>query len=112
MVVYNMVLEDMVDSMVLDKKQELIIHLLDHPKEMVLRILVDSHDGDRVRINIPMMLIQVGLEMGMEMPQVSGNNALKNIDLAQIVELVQQGAIGYLVEVESSDGDVVRIFVE
>ena len=81
-------------------------------KEMVLRILVDSHDGDRVRINIPMMLIQVGLEMGMEMPQVSGNNALKNIDLAQIVELVQQGAIGYLVEVESSDGDVVRIFVE
>lgn len=81
-------------------------------KEMMLRIVVDSADGDHVRINIPMALVQVALDMGMEMPQVCGNNALKNIDLVQIVELVQQGAIGYLMEVESSNGDVVRIFVE
>ena len=50
--------------------------------------------------------------MGMEMPQISGNGALKNIDLAQILAMVQQGAIGNLVEVESADGDVVRIYVE
>ena len=81
-------------------------------KEMMLRIVVDSSDGDHVRVNIPMALVQVGLDMGMEMPQVSGNTALKNIDLIQIVELVQQGVIGYLMEVESSDGDVVRIYVE
>ena len=81
-------------------------------KDMMLRIVVDSHDGDRVRVSIPMMLIQVGLDMGLEIPQVSGNAALKNIDLAKIVELVRQGAIGYLMEVESSDGDVVRIYVE
>lgn len=81
-------------------------------KDMMLRILVDSADGDHVRVNIPMALVQVALDMGMEMPQVSGNAALKNIDLGQILELVRQGAIGNLVEVESSDGDVVRIYVE
>ena len=81
-------------------------------KDMMLRIVVDSHDGDRVRVNLPMALVQLALEMGMEMPQVSGNAALKSIDLAQIVELVRQGAIGNFVEVESADGDVVRIFVE
>ena len=81
-------------------------------KEMMLRIVVDSADGDRVRVNLPMALVQVAMEMGMEMPQVSGNAALKNIDLSQILAMVQQGAIGNLVEVESSDGDVVRIFVE
>ena len=81
-------------------------------KEMMLRIVVDSADGDRVRVNLPMALVQVAMEMGMEMPQVSGNDALKNIDLSQILAMVQQGAIGNLVEVESSDGDVVRIFVE
>ena len=81
-------------------------------KDMMLRILVDSADGDRVRVNLPMALVQVAMEMGMEMPQVSGNAALKGIDLAQILVLVQQGAIGNLVEVESADGDVVRIFVE
>lgn len=81
-------------------------------KDMLLRIIVDSADGDKVRINLPLALVQVALDMGTEMPQISGKEALKNIDLNQIMELVRQGAIGNLVEVESSDGDIVRIFVE
>ena len=81
-------------------------------KDMMLRIVVDSADGDHVRVNIPMALVQVALDMGMEMPQVSGNVALKGIDLAQIMELVRQGAVGNLIEVDSSDGDIVRIYVE
>ena len=112
-------LEVSVDELLSGKKQELTQPVQILPpekrkdlKEMMLRIVVDSSDGDHVRVNIPMALVQVGLEMGMEMPQVSGNAALKNIDLAQILLMVQQGATGNLVEVESSDGDVVRIFVE
>ena len=108
-----------VDELLSGKKQELAQPVQILPpekrkdlKEMMLRIVVDSADGDRVRVNLPMALVQVAMEMGMEMPQVSGNAALKNIDLAQILAMVQQGAIGNLVEVESSDGDVVRIFVE
>ncbi len=81
-------------------------------KDMVLRIIVDSHEGDKVRVNLPMALVQVAVDMGVGIPQVSGNKALKDIDLNQILELVRQGAIGNLVEVESADGDVVRIFVE
>ena len=81
-------------------------------KDMLLRIIVDSSDGDKVRINLPMALVQVAMEMDVEMPQISGKEALKNIDLNQIMELVRQGAIGNLVEVESADGDTVRIFVE
>ena len=49
-------------------------------KDMVLRIVVDSADGDKVRVNLPMALVQLAMEMGMEMPQVSGNDALKDID--------------------------------
>ena len=81
-------------------------------KDMLLRIIVDSSDGDKVRINLPMALVQIALDMGTEMPQISGKEALKNIDLNQIMELVRQGAIGNLVEVEYADGDTVRIFVE
>ena len=81
-------------------------------QDMLLRIMVDSADGDKVRVNLPMALVQVAMDMGMEMPQLSGKETLKNIDLNQILELVRQGAIGNLVEVESSDGDIVRIFVE
>ena len=112
-------LEVSVDELLSGKKEELVTTVKVLPpeerkdiKELLLRIVVDSSDGDRVRVNLPMALVQVALEMGMEMPQISGNGALKNVDLAQILAMVQQGAIGNLVEVESSDSDVVRIFVE
>ena len=81
-------------------------------KDMMLRIVVDSHDGDKVRVNLPMALVQLAMEMGMEMPQVSGNDVLKGIDWVQVMDLVRHGAMGNLVEVESADGDIVRIFVE
>lgn len=82
--------------------------------DMILRIEVDSDDGDRVRINLPMGLVQVGLEMGMSLPEVgvdSYKNAIKSIDMKALLEAVRQGAVGNLVEIES-DGDRVRIFVE
>lgn len=80
-------------------------------KDMMLRIIVED-GGDKVRVNLPVALIEVALEMGMQMPQVSGNEALKNLDLAKIMELVRRGVMGNLVEVESADGAIVRIFVE
>ena len=81
-------------------------------KDMMLRIVVDSADGDKVRVNLPMALVLLAMEIGMEMPQVSGNDALKDIDWAQVMELVRHGVMGNLIEVESADGDIVRIFVE
>ena len=82
------------------------------PKDMMLRILVDSADGDKVRVNLPLVLVLAALDMGAEMPQISGHDSLKNIDFRQIAEMVRQGAVGNLVDVESSDGDIVHIFVE
>ena len=66
----------------------------------------------RVRVNLPIALVEIALEIGMEMPQINGTDALKGIDLHKILELVRQGLVGNLVEVDSADGDKVRIFVE
>ena len=82
------------------------------PKDMLLRITVDSADGDRVRVNLPLALVEVAMEMGMAMPQINGNEALKGVDLKKVLEMVQMGCVGNLVEVDSADGDKVRIFVE
>lgn len=79
--------------------------------ELTLRIYVNSADGDRVKVNLPMSLVKVGLELGVDM--TAGNqDAMKNLDIGKIVELVERGAIGKLVEVASSDGDVVEVVVE
>ncbi len=85
-------------------------------KDMMFRIVVDSSEGDKVRVNLPCAIVKIALDCGMEMPQISGNDsvnsALKNLDLAKIFEMVEKGAIGNLVEVESHEGDVISIFVE
>ena len=41
-----------------------------------------------------------------------GSEALKIIDLAGILAMVDHGVIGNIVEIESADGDTVRVFVE
>ena len=81
-------------------------------KDMLLRITVDSAQGDKVRVNLPIALVEVAMEIGMEMPQINGNEALKGIDLKKVLELVRLGCVGNLVEVDSAEGDKVRIFVE
>ena len=82
-------------------------------KDMVLSIVISSAEDDNVRVNIPLSLVKVGVNTGLNMAQItSGNEALRNIDLGKILELVEQGVIGNLVEMESADGDTVRVFVE
>lgn len=83
-------------------------------KDMFLRLIAETGDGDKVRVNLPITLIQVLVETGMELPQISGGSTLKNmnIDLKQILALVNQGVVGNLLEAETADGDTVRIFVE
>ena len=80
--------------------------------QMMLRVIVNSPDGDKVRINLPLIIVKVGIEIGMCMPEVNGKDALKNIDFNQVISLVEQGLIGKIVDVESSDGTIVEVFVE
>lgn len=83
-----------------------------NPDDMILYIRVDSKEGDRIRINLPIPLVKLAISMGIKLPQVSGNDILKNIDFEQILELVEKGLIGKLVEVESAEGNTVEIAVE
>ena len=81
--------------------------------ELTFRIKVDSVQGDKVRVNLPLSLVKVGLEMGVDMSgSISGMESMKNIDLSKLIDLVERGAIGKLVEVESAEGDTVEIVVE
>ncbi|MCI8553676.1 MAG: helix-turn-helix transcriptional regulator [Clostridiales bacterium] len=79
---------------------------------LLLRVCVDSARGDRVRVNLPMPLVKMGLEIGMKLPDIEGSDVLQQIDIGQIVELVEKGLIGKLVEVESEQGDTVEVVVE
>jgi transcriptional regulator with XRE-family HTH domain len=80
--------------------------------QMLLRIVVDTVKGDKVRVNVPLALVKILMDSGAKMPEINGNDFLKNIDFKQILELVSNGVIGNLVEVTTAEGDVVHIVVE
>lgn len=105
-----------IDELLTGKKEETVKMVpVEERKEMskmMLKIVVDSPKGDKVKINLPLSLIQAAIDMGISMPEISSNDSLKNIDLNKILELVKQGVIGNLMEVESAEGDIVKIFVE
>ena len=81
-------------------------------KDIKLIIQIFSGENDKITINLPMALLEVALEMGLDMGSVSGNESLKNVDLNKIVQLVKQGVMGNLMEIETSDNHRVKLFVE
>lgn len=81
----------------------------------ILRIRVNSSEGDKVSINLPIALIELFLtnESIMAGMSLGGNgDLLKKIDFKQIYQLVSMGVVGKLVEVSTEDGDTVEIYVE
>jgi len=78
----------------------------------LLKIYVNSAKGDIVKVNLPLGLIKVALEIGLQLPQISCNETLKNIDLQTILLMAEKGVIGKIVEVKSAAGDIVEIVIE
>lgn len=105
------------DELVRQKEDTEIVRIIEEPlrkpiTQMMLRIRVLSVDGDKVNVNLPMSLVQAAVDIGMNLPEVNGKEALKGVDFAQLISLVEHGAMGKLVEVESAEGDHVEIYVE
>lgn len=82
------------------------------PSKLIMRIRILSSDGDKVNVNLPMSLVKMGLESGMLDSMIGKNENLKGIDFDSLLLMVEKGAIGKLVEVESADGDLIDITVE
>ena len=83
--------------------------------ELTMRILVNSAEGDKVRVNLTMSMVKVCMEIGVGIiPNMNGDVAqiFQNVDMSKIVKLVECGMIGKLVEMESAEGDTVEIVVE
>jgi transcriptional regulator with XRE-family HTH domain len=81
--------------------------------DMVFRILVQD-GGDKVKVNLPMPLVKFALETGIRMGGMDiscGNADLSKIDFAALIQMVENGLIGRLVEIEGEDGETVIIEV-
>ncbi len=73
----------------------------------MLKIFVDSSEGDVIKIQIPVEFAKL-LKTG----KFNVNLEDADIDIDALIQMISQGVMGEIVNVESKDGDVVRIVVE
>lgn len=73
----------------------------------MLKILVDSEDGDKVRVQIPVEFAKL-LKTGKFNVNLSDND----IDIDALLDMINTGVVGEIVSVDSADGDKIRIIVE
>lgn len=112
-------------SMLLEKlsaaPEEPVVECGDHPEAprnlRYLRVVVDSTDGDKVNIRVPLSLIKTGIKLGSLMPKDAAEAmSEKGIDLSSLSKLDENDLVKFLaelkVDVESSDGETVKIFTE
>ena len=77
----------------------------------MFRIKVLSADGDKVNVQIPIEFAKVALKSGkgyMKLDQIED----LELDIDAILEMIDKGMLGEIVNVESADGDIVKIVIE
>ena len=100
---------------VMYKKEENAIQIVDkkYDKRM-LRIKVDSSDGDKVNVNLPIAVITSVLKATGKLP--IKNVDMEGIDFEVLIETITAALdnemLGEIVTVDSSKGDVVRVVIE
>ncbi len=80
---------------------------------MLFRLKVISAQGDKVNINLPLLIAEVFLKSG-TIKGVSGeaNDLLSKIDFRQLISLVKLGTVGKIIDIQSAEGDIVEGWVE
>jgi len=82
-----------------------------------LLVRVDSNDGDKVNVRVPISLIRTGIKLGAILPKgASERIRAAGIDLSDLNSMADEELVEALadlhVDVNSEDGDVVRICCE
>ncbi|HEY8395471.1 MAG TPA: hypothetical protein VIK96_01700 [Bacilli bacterium] len=84
----------------------------------VLHIKVDSSEGDKVEINLPLAFLKAAIKSGtaqdlLQKSIKTGNSELLNgIDPDIIISSIEHGVSGKIVDVNSADGDKIEIFID
>ena len=75
------------------------------------KVLIQSGDGDNVNIQIPLNLAKMFLA-GKKSFVKSKSLSDYDLDFEEIMEILESGHVGEIVNIQSADGDHVRIVVE
>ncbi len=74
----------------------------------MLKVLVDSSDGDEVRIELPIEFAK--LLKNKKLTRIDEDDL--DIDVDALIQMINAGVVGEIVNVKSADGDIIKVVVE
>lgn len=74
----------------------------------MLKVYVDSADGDVVKIELPVEFAKLLKSGKFNLDTLED----VDIDIDALIQMVNAGALGEIVNIKSADGDIVRIVIE
>jgi hypothetical protein len=74
----------------------------------MLKIYVDSSDGDQVRIQLPIEFAK--LLKSKKIMKIDTDDF--DLDIDELIGMINSGVVGEIVNIKSEDGDIVKIVVE
>jgi len=74
----------------------------------MLKILVDSHEGDKVRMELPIEFAKLLKSKKFKLDSIDE----LDMDVDELIDMINSGVVGEIVNITSSEGDVVKIIVE
>ena len=80
-------------------------------EQLVMHVIMNDANGDRIRVNLPMVLVRTALEIGLSLPQITGRG-LENIDLKTVLQMAEMGLSGKLVEMDEANGAHIEVVVD
>lgn len=80
--------------------------------ELVLRVYVDSVHGDTVKVTLPYPVVKELAVVGKNISSIVSGIDLSGVDFDAIFAMVENGVLGELVNIESQNGDIIRVVVE
>lgn len=100
--------EKLLGAMGQDTKEPEVILPTKKNQFKMLKILVDSADGDEVRVELPIEFAKL-----LKNSKMTGlDSGDLDIDIDMLIQMINSGVVGELVNVKSADGDIVKIVVE
>lgn len=97
-----------------EQRQEVFVQEKKDYNKKMFRVIVDSSDGDKIRVNIPIALAKGAIKMSKgSNVNIGGVNFDEfGIDFEQIIQMIDEELQGEIVSVDSADGDIIKIIID
>ena len=103
--------KELIDAV--EQPSQEIITVKDYDNKM-LRVNIESHEGDEVKLKLPVKVIKTIIKATGKLPMMLTN--VDGVNMDELIDIISSSldssVMGEILNINSADGDIVKILVE